>query len=163
MGMKNNTAAMFWRVAKFTLTLASLVIAVFLGRMSVPCESTPMPQWPNWPGCQLAAIARYPSGNEASTATVLKRSCNMDETINYFVRLDVRGRRPGRDGWWMVLKLENDAYPINQPTVVWTKETAVQVTVSTRTLAGTLVSDAGDDIVITRVYQPREPGALPNY
>lgn len=161
--MKDNTAMVLWRATKYTLALASLVIAVFLGRMSVSCETTPMLQWPNRQGCQLAALTRYPSGNGTDTATILKQSCDMDETINYFVRLDTHGRRPGARGGWIVLELENDAHPVNEPTVIWTKETMVQVTVSTRTLAGTLVRSVGDDTVITRVYQPREPGALPNY
>ena len=87
----------------------------------------------------------------------------MDETISYFLRLDISSRRPDRNGWWSIEELQNDAYPVGDPTVVWTNKTSIQITVSTRTLSGKTVYDAGDDISIIQLYQPREPGAFPNY
>ncbi len=118
--------------------------------------------WPNIPGCKLMEASRYPSADGGTLATILKRDCDLGEHINYFLRLDIGGLQPGPSGSW-VAELENDQYPVAEPTVVWTKRNTVQVTVSTRTLSGTLVVNDGYNTEIVRVYQPREPGALPNY
>jgi hypothetical protein len=119
--------------------------------------------WPNIPGCQLTTVARYPSEDGADLAIILKRDCDKEEHINYFLRLEINSRRPSSRGWWTVVELDNDQYPVGDPAVEWIRKNTVQVTVSTRTLSGTLVMNNGDDIAIIRVYQPREPGAFPNY
>jgi len=119
--------------------------------------------WPNWPGCQLAAGSRYPSEGGTDTATILKRSCGGGENIKYFVRLDIAARHPDYGAWRAFIELENDQRPLDDPTVVWIAKGIVQITVSTRTLSGTLIENRGEDIKIIRVYKPREPGALPNW
>ncbi len=120
------------------------------------------PDWPNLPGCQLTPVGRYPSDDGADIATTLLRNCNDGKDITYFLRLDIQGRRPGNAGWWGINEIENDHYPENKPVVIWVKKNTVQVTISTRTLSGTLVEYEGNDIQFIRVYEPREPGKFPN-
>ena len=157
--------SILWRAAKY-LGIAAVLIGANAFGYAVGLRAAKdqvFRDWPNLPDCQLIAVARYPSVDGTYLATILKRSCASGEFINYFLRLDVGSRPSDTGGWWSRIELENDQYPLGDPQVVWSGKTTVQVTVSTRTLSGKLVENQGADIEIVLVYQPREPGALPNY
>lgn len=163
--MKLTARRIVWRTVKY-LGIASIFIGVnaysyWAGLQAAKDQF--FRDWPNLPDCQLTDVARYPSVDGAYRATISKRSCLGGEFISYFLRVDNGGRQSGPGGWSSRTELMNDQYPVGDPEIVWSKKRSVQVTVSTRTISGTLVVNQGSDIEIVIVYQPREPGAFPNY
>jgi len=152
---------MMRRITKYLIGLSLIIAAAVVGGMFGQHETTPVPKWPNWPGCQLNIVANYPNDDGSDVATILRRNCNMEENVTYFLRLNF-GPRPGSDGWWNITELENDAYPEGDPSAVWTNNSILQVTISTKALSGTLVWDTGSNIVVTKTYKPRKPGT-PSY
>lgn len=142
--------------------LGAIVAAYSIGHEVGRPSRTGGQNWPNLYGCKLEIVGRYASDDKVDMATLLRRDCDLGEHITYFLRMDIAARDPMRSGWWSAFELQNDVYPKRHPTVEWTGIHTVQVTVSTRTLQGRVISNAGYDIEIVRIYEPREPGAFPN-
>ncbi len=163
--MNSKVRRILRRIAKY-LGIGAIFIAVnaysYVSGLWVAKDQV-FRDWPNLPGCQLTIAASYPSIDGDYLASILKRSCANGEFIDYFFYLDYGDRRPGTGLSWRRIELENDQYPVGDPGVVWTKDRSLQVTVSTKTLSGTLVEkNQGSNIEIVLVYEPREPGAFTN-
>jgi len=114
------------------------------------------------PNCLTNPLELVWSPDRAYKATLLKQSCNQDESVTYKIRLDSLGSSASRAWFIPGYELENDKYPDTIPTLRWVKPRQLEVTVSTRTLSGSLTVHHGDDVVFIRTYVPTEPNAFPN-
>ena len=113
--------------------------------------------------CRTSPLEEVWSSDRAYKATLLKQSCNQDESVIYKVRLDSLGSSTTRRWFIPGYELENDEYPKEIPKLRWVKPRQLEAIVRTRTLSGTLTVHQGDDLVFIRTYAPAEPAAFPNY
>jgi hypothetical protein len=115
------------------------------------------------PKCETTSVSAHWAPDRAYKATLLKKSCNLDETLFYSVRIDAYS--PPLERAWFVpgYELENDTYPDPAPNLRWSSPRQLEVVVATRTMAGTVTLHTGEDLTFVRTYAPREPSAFPNY
>jgi hypothetical protein len=113
--------------------------------------------------CKTTSESVHWTQDRAYKATLLKKSCNLGETLFYSIRIDAYSP-PLKRAWFVpAYELENDDYPDRPPALQWTSPRRLEVAVSTRTTSGTITTNVGDDLTLVRIYRPREPGAFPNY
>jgi hypothetical protein len=134
-------------------TLAGAVIIYVTAYLARPPE----------PNCETTSVSVRWAPDKAYKATLLRKSCNHDESLFYSVRIDAYSPPLGRAWFVPGYELENDQYPEHPPIMRWSSPRQLEVVVVTRTMAGTIARHVGEDLTFARTYAPREPGAFPNY
>jgi len=111
--------------------------------------------------CKTSSIAESWAPDHAYKATVLKKDCNLSESLFYSIRIDAFSP-PGRMPWFTLLELENDTRP-EPPKVTWGAARQLEIVSATETLSGRLSEHLGDDLTVMRIFSPLSPNAFPNY
>jgi hypothetical protein len=111
--------------------------------------------------CKTSSIAESWAPDHAYKATVLKKDCNLSESVFYSIRVDSFSP-PERIAWFTVRELENDTRP-EPPNLTWSTARQLKIMSTTKTLSGRLSEHVGDDLTIERVFSPLTPDAFPNY
>ena len=113
--------------------------------------------------CTTKSVAALWAPDRAYKATLLEKKCNLSESLFYSVRVDAYSP-PLKTGWFVPgFELENDQYPTGHPQLRWATPRRLEISVATRTMTGSLVENAGDDLTVVRTYTAHDPGAFPNY
>jgi hypothetical protein len=102
--------------------------------------------------CKTAATEESWAPDRTYKATVLKKDCNMGESISYSVRLDALST-PERREWFTVRQLETDAPYPSSPTLSWITPQQLEITMATGTLDGRLTEQVDDHLVVTRIFK----------
>jgi hypothetical protein len=112
--------------------------------------------------CSTSPVFDLPSEDQAYSATVLVKDCNVGETIFYSVRIDARSP-PLRLGWFTIYEIEDDERPDGPPELRWEALRTLVIEMPTRTLAGLIRTHIGDDLILVRNFRAKAPDAFPNY
>jgi hypothetical protein len=117
---------------------------------------------PASPNCRVTSLSEIWAPDHAYKATLVKKDCNLGESIFYSVRIDAFSP-PLRDAWFSTREIEDDEYPAGPPDVRWSAERQLEITMPTRAMSGSVTDRAGDDLVVVRIYLASKPEAFPNY
>jgi len=114
-------------------------------------------------GCTSSIIKQEFSVDKMYKATLLKKDCNIGESITYSIRFDSVGSSV--EGGWFIpcFELENDEYPESIPEMRWTDQHRLEVRVRTRTLSGQLTRNINNNLIFSRSYIPKDPSTLPQF
>jgi hypothetical protein len=112
---------------------------------------------PEW-NCKTRPVDEVWSSDKAFKATILRKACNVDETVFYNVRIDSLGSATTKRWFIPGYELENDDdHPEHAPKLRWTKLHELEAIVRTETLSGKLTVRSADDFVFVRTYLPSKP------
>jgi hypothetical protein len=104
--------------------------------------------------CKTSTLAElWTPSDHAYKATLLKKDCNLGESIFYSVRIDALSP-PAERGWYTIREIEGDAWPIPDapPQVVWVAARQLEITMDTKALHGRLTEKI-DDLTVVRVFE----------
>jgi hypothetical protein len=112
--------------------------------------------------CKTSSTAESWAPDRAYRATVLKKDCNLGESIFYSVRVDAFSP-PERSAWFTTRELEADVWPDQPrpPELTWTTPRQLEITMVTMTLGGRLTEHVGDSLTIVRIFNAAKPDAFP--
>jgi hypothetical protein len=112
--------------------------------------------------CVQSPIDSRSSGDGRYTAVIEKMVCESGAETSYKLKI-VAKEAPGLRGWNASFSLESDLRDALVPTLEWTSELEVEVSVPTRTIEGELKQNVGDNLTIRRIFVAKSPGTFPNY
>ena len=110
---------------------------------------------PDW-NCSINSVGQLWSVDRLFKATILRKSCNLDETVFYSVRLDFVGTPSSPASFIPGIELENDQFTPENPILNWSNGHKLEITISTKLMSGTLEDHLNNDLVIIRKYVPSE-------
>ena len=96
--------------------------------------------------CTTNPVSDLWSGDRIYKATLLKKVCNLSETVFYSVRLD----KP--DTWFLVLEIEQDPYPApaSEPAMKWDLH-RLEIQIRAENFSGSIERREGD-LTVARSY-----------
>jgi hypothetical protein len=112
--------------------------------------------------CSTKPISGTWAQDRAYKATLLRKDCNLSETIFYAVRIDAFSPLL-RHAWFTIEEIGDDERPPAPPTLRWTGAQNLAIEMVTKTLRGSLVRNVGQDLTTSVTYVARLPMAFPNY
>ena len=101
--------------------------------------------------CTTGPVSSLWSGDNVYKATLLKKDCNLGETIFYSVRVDKLG------AWFLGVEIEEDPYPAqaSEPAVKWDLH-KLKIDIPAETFSGSIEHREGD-LTVMRTYIPPRP------
>jgi len=105
--------------------------------------------------CATGAISSLWSSDQVYKATLLRKDCNLGETVFYSVRID----KPG--GWFLRVEIEEDPNPAqsSEPTMRWDSH-KLEVDIPAEAFSGSLERREGD-LTVVRSYIHPKPNPSP--
>ena len=127
------------KLAAFVLTFAlTIYLTSYISRLP---ESN----------CTTAPVSSSWSDDRAYEATLLKKGCNLDETVFYSVRVD----KPG--AWFLNVEVEQSPFPDQaiEPAMKWDAH-KLEIDIPATTFSGSIERREGE-LTIVRSYIRRRP------
>lgn len=104
--------------------------------------------------CSTAQLQDFWSADRRYRSVLMKKECNLGETIFYSVRLETSGK-PRLEGWYVVLNIEGEGgIDEDEPSVEWISPNTLEIKSTTGTLKGTIERRI-EEVTIIRSYRPR--------
>jgi hypothetical protein len=101
--------------------------------------------------CATEPVSSLWTNDRAYKATLLKKDCNLSETIFYSVRID----KP--DDWFLRVEIEEDPYPAQaaEPAMKWDSH-RLAIDIPAEKFTGSIERREGD-LTVVRTYIPLKP------
>jgi hypothetical protein len=100
--------------------------------------------------CTTSPAVDLWSADHAYKATLLKKDCNLSETIFYSVRVD----KPG--AWFLRMEIEQDPYPAQaiEPVMKWDSH-KLEIEVPAEKISGSIERREGDLTIVRSYIHPK--------
>jgi hypothetical protein len=100
--------------------------------------------------CTTSSVSSLWSGDHVYKATLLKKDCNLGETVFYSVRVE----KP--DAWFLRVEIEEDPYPAqaSEPAVSWDLH-RLEIGIPAETFSGSIQHRVGDLSVVRTYVSPK--------
>jgi hypothetical protein len=100
--------------------------------------------------CTTGPVSSSWSSDSAYKATLLRKDCNLSETVFYSVRID----KPG--AWFLMVEIEEDPYPAQafEPAMKWDPH-KLQIDIPAEKFSGSIERREGDLTVVRSYVRPK--------
>lgn len=109
--------------------------------------------------CTMAEVAHLSSNDDAYSAALRKKVCNLGETYFYSVRID-KSQTPADRGWFLIQDIEQDPYPAQppEPALSWDSH-KLKIEISAEKLSGSIEyqPNPSSDFTVLRSYTRAKP------
>ncbi len=135
------------RWMKFVALVCCLALAIYLTSYIARLPES---------NCTTSSVSDLWSSDHTYQATLLKKDCNLSETIFYSVRID-KLASPSSRGWFFKQEIEQDPYPAQalEPAMKWDSH-RLQIDVPAETMSGSIERREGD-LTVVRSYVRNRP------
>jgi hypothetical protein len=140
-------------LAKLTVVVCGLALTIYLtSYVSRLPESN----------CTTTEVSHLSSSDDAYSAVLRKKICNMGETYFYSVRVD-KSPTPADRGWFLIQDIEQDPYPAQppEPALSWNSHT-LKIEILAKEFSGSIEyhpnpDRSSDDFAVLQSYTRAKP------